>query len=546
MTDPFQPTTPIDKIEQLPQINIPQLPSTVIEKNKRLSDSKLWHLQRNFFSQKGANAWSEGIVPHYVTSNPYIADAYAQVMLGWLRDIKDSVDTSQFVYIVELGAGSGRFAYHFLTIFFDMLENSVLRDIKVTYVMTDFTKSTLAFWKRHRQLQTWVDEGKLDFAKFDAESDTALMLINQRIRLSPGVLKNPLGLIANYFFDGLTHDVFLINEGKVYESLVTLTVAQENPDLDDPNLLNYLDLSYDDRELEQGSYYKDDDFNTLLLAYQSKLSHTNLLFPIGSLECLRRLLALSQGRMFLLTCDKGYHLEIEFEYREKPALAMHGSFSMMVNYHALGEYFKLLDGQFIGTPHHHSSLDICAMFIGQDDYPETRLAFYQQMIRRNPDDFYNFTRAIDVTLDYLSVNQFLSLVRQSGWDSTVFMTYYARLLENIESITFGQRQDLHDAMHQIWKTYYFIGEEYDVPFAIGGLFYALDFYADAIEFLEYSSALYGEHAPTLGNLAMCHVGLGQFEIALDCVNRCLKVDPNFEPAHEMKARIEEELQPKAD
>ena len=118
------------------------------------------------------------MVPHYITSNPYIAQTYAKIIFGWLRDVADGLDTTQPVYIVELGAGSGRLGYHFLKLFFDMIDESRFRDIPLTYVLTDYSWTTRQFWKQQKQLQPWVEAGRLDFAKFDAETDETLDLEN--------------------------------------------------------------------------------------------------------------------------------------------------------------------------------------------------------------------------------------------------------------------------------------------------------------------------------------------------------------------------------
>jgi len=80
----------------------------------RLSRSVLWRLQRRFFERRGPAAWSEGVVPHHATTNPYLARAYSRIVLGFLRDWRAGLDPSQPVYLVELGAGSGRLAFHFL------------------------------------------------------------------------------------------------------------------------------------------------------------------------------------------------------------------------------------------------------------------------------------------------------------------------------------------------------------------------------------------------------------------------------------------------
>jgi len=85
--------------------------SSPLETNRRLSKSLLWRLQRNYFERYGIEAWSSGAVPHHITSSPFIADAYARVVIGFLRDYERSLDQRQPVYIVELGSGSRRFAY---------------------------------------------------------------------------------------------------------------------------------------------------------------------------------------------------------------------------------------------------------------------------------------------------------------------------------------------------------------------------------------------------------------------------------------------------
>ncbi|HEV7519013.1 MAG TPA: hypothetical protein VGR07_22205, partial [Thermoanaerobaculia bacterium] len=126
----------------------------LLERNRRLSESLLWRLQRNFFERQGGQAWTAGTVPQYVTSNAWIADAYARIVFGWLRDWcaapaadpgapHPSLDFEQPFHVVELGCGSGRFAYHFLLRFFDLLCRSALAGVPVRYVLTDFVDGNL-------------------------------------------------------------------------------------------------------------------------------------------------------------------------------------------------------------------------------------------------------------------------------------------------------------------------------------------------------------------------------------------------------------------
>src|SRR3954451_9558001 len=127
---------------------IAQKKSAPLEQKKRLSQSVLWKLQRNYFDRHGIEAWSTGAVPHHITSSPFIADAYARVVFGYLRDCHSAasggassstpLEYTQPVHVVELGSGPGRFAYLFLKELLGLLRGSALKDISVRYVMTDF------------------------------------------------------------------------------------------------------------------------------------------------------------------------------------------------------------------------------------------------------------------------------------------------------------------------------------------------------------------------------------------------------------------------
>src|SRR5438067_8136028 len=126
-----------------------------LETRERLSRSCLWRLQRAFFNQRGLAAWSEGIVPHYVTSNPRMAAAYVHMALAFLRASAAAVQASlgQRAYILELGAGSGRFAYRFLK------KLQALHGPAITYVITDIAERTLDALQAHPLLQPFIADG---------------------------------------------------------------------------------------------------------------------------------------------------------------------------------------------------------------------------------------------------------------------------------------------------------------------------------------------------------------------------------------------------
>ena len=377
--------------------------NSILESNQRLSQSLLWKHQRNFFSEQGIEAWNTGKVPHYATSNPFIANAYGKVVFGFLRDCnlntQTPLDITQPVYIVELGSGSGRFAYHFLKQFFDIYRQSTLETIPVKYIMTDFAQENLDFWQSHPSLHPFVNQGLLDFAHFDVEKDSTLKLVHADETLDSSNLKNPLIVIANYFFDSIPHDLFHIDNGELYETLITLTTPTSHPESKETTELDEIQISYTDSAITADTYYDDPALNLVLKDYRNSLKSTYLLFPIVALTCLSKLRQLSGDRLLFLSGDKGYSNADSLEGRGIPNLTKHhGCFSLSVNHHAIAQYTQNQGGQALTPNHLHRSLDMSAFLWGQpiDGYIETYQTYETAINQASPDDFFALKKALEL------------------------------------------------------------------------------------------------------------------------------------------------------
>ncbi len=277
-----------------------------------------------------------------VTSNTFTANAYGRVVLGFLRDwhsiASTSLDMSQPVYIIELGSGSGHFSYHFLKKFLAFFTRSALKEIPIKYVMTEISEQLVTFWQNHPSLQHFAEQGLLDFAIFDVEQPHELTLKYSGTVLSSATVKNPLILVANYLFDVLSQDCFRLQNGQLHESLVTISTLKPELELDDPTLLDSLEIAYAYYPIS-ADYYDVPDFNQVLHSYEQRLPDTTFTFPHLALSCLRFFDDLSGGRLLLLCGDEGYSQQEDLLDRDMPSIIMRdGCFSMRVNYHAIGEY----------------------------------------------------------------------------------------------------------------------------------------------------------------------------------------------------------------
>lgn len=519
---------------------------TILEEGQRLSNSLLWHLQRAYYAESGLGAWRDGIVPFYITNNPYLAKAYAKLILAWLHDLVANtltpIDPAQPIYLLELGAGSGQLAFHFLKHFHTLIQGTELDEFTFIYVLTDYSPTVIHAWQNHPQLQQLAATGQMDFARFDLSKDAAPTLIQSGVTLNAQTLKNPLAVIGNYFFDSLPQDAFLIEKGQVSESLVTLAVPGPVADPADPKLLKQIQATYRHQPIS-GDYYPEPAFNEILRGYQHTLEQTQLLFPINALQCLHSLRQLSNGHLLVLAGDKGIHHLTDLDNRGDPTIAVHGSISMSVNFHALGEYALNQGGQFLCTPHRRVSLDVCALVFdpSSQPYPETARAYDLVIIEGGPDDFFTLKKVVEGQYQNMDLPQLLAYLRLSGWDSNVFIGCFITLLGKLPEASDAQRQDVDLVVDNIWQNYYFLGEEKDLPYALGLVLTGIRNYVGAINYFQVSLSLHGPDSSTLYYLAVCHYQAGEPGQALTYATQSIEANADFEPAQTLKLQIETEL-----
>src|SRR5438270_13366237 len=93
----------------------------VLETDVPLSQSLIWRLQREFYAQRCLKAWTEDLVPSYITNNPFIAEIYAQIVSGCILDCMNlpqkgsrPLSSDKRLSILALAAGTGTFSSLFL------------------------------------------------------------------------------------------------------------------------------------------------------------------------------------------------------------------------------------------------------------------------------------------------------------------------------------------------------------------------------------------------------------------------------------------------
>ena len=435
----------------------------LIEADKPLSQSLLWKIQRAYFESAGMRAWQDDVVPHTISCNPFMARAYANLIQGYLRDRAEQIDPDAPLYIVELGAGSGRLTYHLIHQLGSLLDNVP----NLTFVLTDFTDSIVDYWRSHPQLVPLAEKGVLDFALFDVMDMRPLELLHSGRTLDPQSNKNPIILLANYFFDSIPQDSFVIENGELHSNLLSLYSGSDEEFLiTDPNLWDTLSLAYEPLP-SNGAPYKNELYNQILADYE-QLPDTSLSFPNIGLDCVQFWMGF--GDVLLLTSDRGtIHAEALIG-QEDPLPNLHGSFSMMVNYHAISEFVERSGGRVFVPPHYQDNVQTLAYVLNNEDgsLSATQQAFEQSILQNNPDDFFGLRYHLIKQIPEMAIDQFMSLMRWSAYDADILRLGLDRLVELVQDEP-AWAEDVADMLLQVKQQYLPIRPDDDLISQINNL-----------------------------------------------------------------------------
>lgn len=508
----------------------------LLEKEQVFSRSMLWKIQERYFSERGVDAWRQGEVPYYVTSNPTIANSYAEIVFAFYRDrqqLHPHTNAEPF-YICELGAGSGRFAFHFLKRLQRLCEQHDISPMSFCYVLTDVAESNLQFWEKHKSFETFFENGMLDVAQFDLNLSEQLLLRCSGKTITNESLFHPLIVIGNYVFDSIPQELYYIDKKQCYDCLISIASDQEPQPESAAALMNSLHYKYDYNAFSNQPF-EEKFLQELLEEYKENLSDTHLFFPANALQSLERLKNFSKAGMLLLSADKGDHRLDNLERAHAPVLVHHGSFSINVNYHAFKLFCEQENGMALFPDRSYSSVNMgCLLFVKEANaHKETHRAYQRQVIDFGPDDFFKLSKHVAQHAETMSVEDILSYLRLAFFDSQVLMLCTPRLAALVGEMKRKERESVKQALDQVWETYFPLGESADVAWHLAGLFYEMDDFHKAIYYFEKSLEIYGPYSGTLCNLSVCCELAGQQEKAKSYLLQVLKTEPENERAKKM-------------
>lgn len=485
-----------------------------LERNQRLSQSLLWALQKKAYLSFGPEAWFSKQVPFYLTSHPLIARQYAQIVLAFFRDCLrlQSVlhtDFSAPFYIMDLGAGTGRFAYLFLIFLKEMLTNLKL-PYRIRYVMTDIAEANIQFWKKHPRFQELLSEGSLDFAYYE-HSDTkkSFQLLHSGDLLTPETLKNPLTVIGNYFFDTIPQDLFCIQQHHLQEGLISLNCPSSAIGLssEDPAIIPHLMTHLKSIPLESFRGFNIDLCGQKVLEDYTEIyeSLPFFLFPTGALQVIRFFREFSHERVLFLTGDQGITSDKQI-MKEIPFLAKHGTFSMLVNYDLIQRYFKKFQGVCLLTPSLNSMMVNMAAIscLGCLEFFEVQEAFRLGLEMFEPQDYFQLVKSAS-QWDTPPLMFMLELIKWGVWDSVNFNLFFEKIRKTVIQTTVEEKEALKIAIQGCRKFFFPVSkEEGAFMMNLGVLFFDMKMYEEAESYFQEALKMGYDHPLIYKNILLAH------------------------------------------
>lgn len=493
-----------------------------------------------------------------------------------------SLDSNEPLYIIELGAGSGKFSYFMLKALDEMKNTCDFPIQKIIYVMTDFTEKNFVFWKSHPSLKPYFDRGILDAGIYNAVTDKSIKLYFANKVIEAGSCVNPICIVANYLFDTLYHDIFQVDRGQLKEGLVSTGSSNSiEPDPLEPDIIQRLDNRYKYIPIDSSSYYTDEEGDELSLQrilawyedyFKGTQTDASILLPIGAIRALRRLSKLSNGRAIIISGDKGNNNPEQFAGLMDPHIAVHGSFSLMVNYHAIGAWFTSNGGFALHNPQEEASLKVSTFVLTSEDddtpnidrdnwlgetlkirdeyrsqsYPYLCRSFSDSINDFGPNDFFVLQKSIREDLTNPPLRTVIALLKLADWDPDVFFKFRDIILNHAPTCGQKLKNDLCRGIPNIWNNYYTMDADKDIAFEIGRFYYGIRDYDNALKYYTLSITTIGEHHVTFHNQGLCYYSLNQLETALTFFRKAHSLNSEYEKARNWVEKCQREIEMKLD
>lgn len=505
---------------------MPENDPYLIQSYTRLSESKLWPIQQNYFLHRGIDVFKKE-VPFYISSNTYIAQHYAyllfQFITEWRAQHPERLDLTFF--ILELGAGTGKFSFYFLKAFQRLIEQHA-SPVTWRYIISDVVPGNIDFCMQNQDFKSFIDVGILDFACVDVNRPDDINLKLQNKSLASIHQETPLILIGNYVFDCMQQDLFVKQDGRLKE--VQIEVKSRYPDFnqDKPEHLNELRFKHEYQDISIQNYYKNPIHNQLLIEYQKQVPEGTMIpVPVTAL-CLLEYLERKFKKVFFICGDKGITQQAGLMVSSPQAQYTYdGCYSFFVNFHAMGRYCVENRGSYLPTEYNNSfKINLFSLGLTLDAFKSTTSLYRNFMETSGADEFCALMGECERSSFRFDARTITSFLKMSYWDPDVYCAIHDRLMESLSTFNLSFFQDLLKDIERVEQNIYSLRRDPD-PFNLLGIFYQTCGMNDrAIAMYHKALSLHGDKPAPHHNLGMIYERVGHQDKAISHYEMALKIN----------------------
>ncbi len=313
--------------------------STVLQRNTRLHNSMVWQTLSDYYQKKGRGAWQKNEVPQFALTNRYTASYYCYHIAHICRQCWQEKPDEE-VLILDCGAGSGEFMFHFLPLLQQACASELAQGRRLTVVMTDIVDSNIQTWQTTPCLEPLFASGHLDVCQLNAcEAFETLTLQRQQRTVQLNQLQQPLILIANYLFDCLPIDQINMTGETTYLSSVTLKQDTHDSVVDTLHVQSRFDIPLD--ELKHPHVY------TALQEIEYHEQHSCINFPTAAIGFLKHLNTHCTAGFIVMCSDFGSIHEENIAGSSHPlrSISTKSPFWLAVDFYSLNQWLRSQGGR---------------------------------------------------------------------------------------------------------------------------------------------------------------------------------------------------------
>ncbi len=502
----------------------------LVELPTRLSQSKIWQIQRNYFASMGISAWKEE-VPFYISSNAFIGHRYASLVLHFVKDSLHNNPSliNDVFYILEVGSGPGKFSYYFLKSFNKLLAENNLSHIQFCYVISDVIEQNVTFCQENTSFDEYKAKGQVDFCTFDVENDSDLNLRLKGTSFRSLQVKTPLVVIANYTFDCIKSDEVEVQDNEFYEIKLGLKSRYKDFNIEKSLHLDDLRLHFEREKINDiNTYYDNPKISKIIEDYLAyfKGEKSRIVVPVGTFSFCDNLSNMTQNKAFVIVGDKGLTQPDKFSlYDEKFRYTYDGCYSFLVNFHAVGEYIKADGGDYLLT-NNSNEFKVSLYSLGSTFKALTQTyTYYKESIECiGPEEYVYFYDEFLTCSFRFNFKSLLAFLRLSQWDPNAYTIVHDRIRELLPAVSALLVEDLKDDLNKVINNVYNINIGDDAYNLTGMIYQLLGDDDMAIHLYNQSLAVFGERGDPHSNLGLLYERQKNYAKAITHFERAVALD----------------------